>query len=247
MGLSSWALLLSTAVGASACAGGGEDGYPVRPGTGVGGGPGGGTADAGVDGRLDGGITTGRICLASSLRTPDVCAATGAAGISVTRGTFTVLTGADGTFLLPPATAVGNWSVSGAGLVTMVAPYLAGAAVQIPVFTTAAWDLLRRDNNMVLVDGQGSVMVSALRPSALYKPLVVVSTDPAGVSGVYYAGDGLQIWNRDATSALGVAVAPGLPAGTITLAGVAPDASRTLPQVPVVAGAITFVRLDFAK
>ena len=38
MGLSSWALLLSTAVGASACAGGGEDGYPVRPGTGVGGG-----------------------------------------------------------------------------------------------------------------------------------------------------------------------------------------------------------------
>lgn len=221
--------------------------YPPRGG-GVGGGSGGsgsgsGTADAGTDG----GSSVGRVCLTTDLRKPEVCAATGAAGIAVKRGTVTMTTAADGTFALPPSSERGDYLASRTDLVTAVVPYVAGAQVIIPMVATTTWNQLRQDNSMILIDGQGSLLVAAVRPNGLYKAQVVVSTEPATTSGVFYDTTNVQLWGREATGALGVALATGLPAGVANVAGIAANGSRSLPQVPIVENAITFVRLDFLQ
>lgn len=225
-----------------------NSGYPPLGG-GVGGGGSGGSGGGGgsADGGTDGGSGVGRVCLTSDLRKPEVCAATGAAGIAVKRGTVTVTTAADGTFSLPPASERGDYLASRTDLVTAVVPYVAGAQVIIPMVATATWNQLRLDNNMILIDGQGSLLVAAVRPNGLYKSQVVVSTEPATTSGVFYDTTSVQLWGREATGSLGVALVTGLPAGVANVAGIAVNGSRSLPQVPIVENALTFVRLDFLQ
>jgi hypothetical protein len=243
-------LLLACSSTLLGCTSNGDDGsYPIRPGNigGVGGGSGsgGGAIDAGP---RDGGVATvGRICLTDDLRYPDRCASTGAGGITVQRGTASVLTTPDGKFDLPPATAVGDWRVSRADLVISAVPYSAGAAVLIPVITTVNFALFLNNNGIVLADGQGSLLVASRAPNGLPKASVQISTSPVGVPGVYYDGPSAKTWSRDPTGTQAVAIAPGLLAGTYNVAGAAPDGSRSLPAVPVVANALSFVVLDFLK
>lgn len=222
--------------------------YPPRGG-GIGGGGGGGGGGSGSgSGSGDGGTGGfGRVCLTADLRKPEVCAATGAAGIAVKRGTVTSTTAADGTFSLPPASERGDWLASRTDLVTAVVPYVAGAQVIIPMVATAALNQLRQDNSMILIDGQGSLLVATVRPNGLYKAQVVVSTEPAATSGVFYDTTNAQLWGREATGPLGVALITGLPAGVANVAGIAPNGARSLPQVPIVENALTFVRLEFLQ
>lgn len=230
------------------CAANGDDGsYPTRPGNG--GGVGTGGADARTDATPgDGGVaTTGRVCLTTDLRKPDQCASVGADGMVIRRGTATATTRADGTFDLPTELVTGDWQVTKLGFVPSVLPFVAGAPVFIPVISTANFNNLLAGNSIVIVDGQGTLVVTARRPTGLPKPLVVVSTDPTSVPGVYYDGASALVWDRDATGTQGVALVPGLIAGTVNVAGIAPDGTRTAPQVPITAGAITFLQLDFLQ
>jgi hypothetical protein len=230
------------------CTSNGDDGsYPIRPGNigGVGGGNGSGANDAGP---RDGGVATiGRVCLTDDLRYPDRCASTGAGGITVQRGAASVLTAPDGKFDLPPATAIGDWRASRADLVVSAVPYSAGAAVLIPVITSANFALFLTNNGIVLSDGQGSLLVASRSPNGLPKASVQISTSPVGVPGVYYDSPSAQLWSRDPVGTQAVAIAPGLLAGTYNVAGAAPDGTRSLPAVPVVANALSYVQLDFLK
>jgi hypothetical protein len=229
----------------------GDDGsYPIYAGNGgnAGGGTSGGSADAGVDGRID--FTIGRVCLADDLRFPEACASVGASGISVQRGTSVATTRDDGKFDLPPATAIGNWIVSRADLVTSVVPYSAGAPVLLPTIATTKWTALLTSNGITLGDGQGVLHVTSRRPSGLPKTGVGVSTDPAAALGTYYGGASATLWSTavPGPGSPGVALVPGLLQGSINaVAGASPDGTRTLSLVPIQANAITFVRLDFLK
>ncbi len=234
------------AAGALSCSDSGSgDDYPVRGGTGIGGG--GGTGGVRIDaGAIDAAPTTGRVCLTSDLRRPDQCANTGAANISVTRGMTTVLTSANGTFTLPPATESGNWRATRNDLVTSVVPYVAGNDVLIPAVTIATWTAVRQNNDITLVDGQGSLLVSSYKPGGLYKSGVTVTTDPAGQLGAFYDTD-VARWSKVATGSYGAALVADLRAGAVNVGAQSPNGSRSASQVPIVEGAITYLRLDFAK
>jgi hypothetical protein len=235
------------------CAGGGDDGYPSRPGGSAGGGTGTG-ADAGPDGGgSDGGVARGRVCLIEDLRFPDRCATQGAGGISVQRGAVTATTGSDGRFDLPAATAIGSWRTSRAAgngvlaLVNSVVPYVVGAPVVIPAIALQDWTAFLAANNLVLGAGQGSLHVTSRRPNGLPKAGVSVSVLPASVLGVYYDSTGLLLWNSQTPGPQGAALLPGVVESAPDVEGIAADGTRRLQQVPVVENAITFIVLDFLK
>jgi hypothetical protein len=239
--------------GVAGCAGNGDDGdYPMRPGNGGtigGGGGGGGSGDAGPDSGTDGPLAIGRVCLISDLRFPTSCAAAGAGGLTVKRGTTSATTAVDGKFTLPPAATVGDrWLVTGSGLtfVPSVVPFVVGAEVRLPLVTRATFDAFRQANGITPLDGVGAVHVSSFRPNGAPKPGVTVLASPQGTSQTIYASTSPTVWSQTPGTS-GVALVPNLSAdGPVTIVGSA-DVTTNLGGLPVVANSITFVSLDFLQ
>lgn len=235
----------------SGCAGSSDgDDYPMRPGNGGGiGGGGGGGGDAGVDGPAgDGAQATGRVCLISDLRFRAPCASSlGGATIQVQRGTATITPSANGTFTLPPSSTVGDrWVVTGPNMVTSVVPFVPNEAVQLPLVTQATWDRLRQDSDILPSLGTGALHVFSLKATGGTKPMVRVSTDPAGPSLSVYAGTSPTIWGND-PGTFAASIVPNLTADQpVDVIGDS-DVRSSLMQQPVAADAITYLSLEFSQ
>jgi hypothetical protein len=227
----------------AACQAADHGGYPVTPGGGGGGGGGGGP-DAAVDAAAtgDGGATiAGRVCLIADLRALGGCAAAGADGLTVTLGTSTATTAADGGFTIATPAGTGlAWHVTGGAITPTVMPL--GAVLQVPVITAAQYGQLLLDNGVVLTADQGT-LVAAVTQTGAVATGATVKPSPAG-TWTFYDGASATTWDQHTTGPAGVAWLPGTAAGTVSVTVVpATGASHSFVGLPIEAGAITFAAL----
>jgi hypothetical protein len=193
-----------------------HDDLPVTPGGGGGHGgtSGGGVLDAAPDSTTDG-STAGRVCLAADPRALDSCAGTGAGGLTVTLGSGSATTAADGTFaLLAPTTSDLVWTVSGSAIMTSMMPF--GPSATIPALSTNTYENLTTGNGVEPIAGEGDVFVQITQGgSALAGAKVSVSPPPAYAP--YYDGNSSTTWNQNFTGSYGVAWVPGITSGVATV------------------------------
>lgn len=219
-----------------ACAACGEDVdmFPVYPG----GGGGGGTTfvDAGVDASVgDGGVMSGRVCLINDARTPTACAASGAENLTVTLGTQTAMTMADGTFSIARPTGTNlTWRVSGTGVIASALPTSSGST--IPALTLNVYESMIAASSAPSGDNTGALIVK-LTQNGVAVTGVTATTNPASLGSVYYDGAAIDQWDFDATGSFGVVWVPGLDPGTVSMQ----VDSATLTGIPVFANTITYV------
>src|SRR5436190_16339833 len=148
-------LLVLLAMSACKTSSDGDD-FPVSPG-----GP--GAMGTMVDGPLpadaavpDSGLLVGRVCLIRDLRGL-ACAATGVAGVTVTLGTRSAITGDSGTFTMTaPSGSNVVWRTSAAELVSSVMPF--GTSTTIPAIAVQDYLDLRLANSVVQQVGQGAIV-----------------------------------------------------------------------------------------
>jgi hypothetical protein len=215
--------------------------FPRVPG---GGGGGGGTGGGGGGGGnlTDAAEFTGRVCLVDDLRLPDdvnQCRNTGASGFTVTLGTETATTLADGTFTMTESTGEGLvWHVSGATIVTSVMSK--GPSNVIPAITSADYQTLLDANLIAVQAGQGSIVARIIDNAST--PLVdaQAATTPAAAVATRYDGASDTIWNLGATGPLGMAWLVGVPAGLPVLAVTPLNQNAQTTNIAVESGAITF-------
>src|SRR5688500_17136393 len=129
----------------------------------------GGTAriDAAIDGGDASTTITGRVCLlVMDLRTLTACSATGADNLTVTLGTSTAITAADGTFtVMRPADTTGlTWSVTGADIVSSAVAF--GSTTTLPAFGKIAYQQMVADNQAVTSPSDGAMVVRITRAGA---------------------------------------------------------------------------------
>jgi hypothetical protein len=233
-------LLLVLVVGAGCKAS--TDKLPIGGGGGgggTGGGGGGGTVDSPPSG--DAGVL-GRVCLAADPRDLVGCAATGAGGFTVTLGTSTATTAADGTFSF--ATPQGSglvWHVTGTNIVTSVMPL--ATVAEIPALTITTYQDLLGNTGVVLSAGQGSVLARVVHAGAPVADAVATSS-PAAQYQTTYDGATAQAWGTTATEAHGTAFLAGITAGAVTVTVTPSGASPIAVSAGVEDGALTFLAFD---
>jgi len=219
------------------------DNLPIGGG-GVGGGAGGGGGGWMIDSPAvsDAGVM-GRVCLVSDPRNLVGCAATGADGLTVTLGTSTAMTAADGSFSFPtqPEGSGLVWHVTGTNLVTSVMPL--ATVAQIPALTITTYGNLLADNGEVLAQGQGSVLARVVHAGA---PLTdaVATTSPLAQYQTVYDGATAQTWGTTATGAYGTAFIAAIAAGATTVKVKPSGASPISITASVEDGALTFLTFD---
>lgn len=232
-----------------------RSGLPVRPpGSG---GPGSGQ---GGDARLldapsgDGGVAlNGLICVVTDLRSPDVCPAVPARGgvsVTVTGTSDGTTSDAEGRFTLPVSGAVAVLDVAGdsATLERSTIPVgVNGALVHAPVIGVGDWADVLASLDQAVPDGGGAIVVYVSDGGAAATGVSFATVAGSSIAP-YYDGGGPLTWVQGGgTGAAGVALFVDVPAGTVTLDGVAPDLRVVSPAtVPVVADAVTFVRTSLA-
>ncbi|MCX5744318.1 MAG: hypothetical protein NT062_17650 [Proteobacteria bacterium] len=222
------------------CAANNDDPYHVVP---TGGGPSGnGTPDAPVADAPVGGDQR-RVCVMSDPRDATSCAIGGADGLTVTLGTATATTTADGSFTMTLPTGSNLvWRVTGPAIVPSVMPY--SAALTIPAISQARFLDFTLDNGVTFDPGEGAAFVRILRAGA---PVVgaTVAIDPASASAVFYDGSSARTWDQDVTGAYGVAWIPdAIPTTSAIAVTLALAATTTISSVPIEEQAITFVTVE---
>jgi hypothetical protein len=231
-----WLLLLV------ACKEPSNDDFPVQPG-----GPGGSgdRLDASTLDAFDpdaGMQINGRVCLVTDLRAPLACAATGAAGITVTLGTRTATTAADGSFKIAAPSGTGLvWRTSASDLVTMLTPF--GVSTTIPSITLDAWSDILNSNGVMLVTGEGSIIARVVKGTTLQMGARAAST-PAARFATLYDGPTALAWRDVSTGPAGTAWIPGAPVGANTLQITPAAGTGAMQSVPVEDQAITYVTVD---
>lgn len=224
----------------AACGGDDVELYPVNPG---GGAPSGGLfgGDASV-GDGDGGVEiTGRVCLVVDARTPTSgCADTGADGLTVTLGTRTAMTTANGSFTIRVLTGTSNvWQVTGTNIISSA--MTVGASTVIPALSAEVYGDMATANNSVFV-GNGSIIAKLTNNNA---PVVgaTVTTVPGSAGTVHYDGTDVITWDPNTTGPLGVAWVPGITptlTASMTVTDAAPN-TTTVDNIPVFADTITWL------
>jgi len=205
--------------------------------------PGGGTVPSGVsqpdartgDGDAAGGEIAGRVCVVlSDMRRPlSGCAGSGAGGLSVTLGTATATTMADGSFtIVRPAGTGLVWRVSGTGIEP--AAMQVGATATIPAIDSLAYGEMLAATSATIVGGDGALIAQVLPATA-----GVTATSAAAESAIYYDGASATEWTQDATGDFGVVWIPSM------LPGVRDVTIHTtaFTGIPIYANTITFAQL----
>lgn len=219
-----------------------NDGFPVQPG-----GPGGSgeQLDASTLDAFDpdaGMQVSGRVCLVTDLRAPLTCAATGAAGITVTLGTRMATTAADGSFKIAAPSGTGLvWRTSASDLVTMLMPF--GVSTTIPAITLDAWSDILASNGVMLVPGEGSIVARVVKGTSLQMGARAAST-PAARFATLYDGPSALAWRDVSTGPAGTAWIPGAGVGANTLQITPASGSDAMQSVLVEDQAITYVTID---
>lgn len=214
---------------------------------------GGGSNDGGSMG--DGGVMslTGQVCIVSDLRQPDACpAVANRAGVTVrVRGTgASAVSGADGRFAIAASGAVVLELAEGAVLLeSAVVPAAAATPlVNAPVISSQDWQAVLDAIGQVQPDDAGAIVLYVEDAGGA----AVSGATMDGVAGstvVPHYDDGAALAWRTAggTGTQGVALFLDVAPGTVTLNGLAPGPLPvTLAGVPVIADAITFVRVRLA-
>ena len=210
------------------------------------GGGGGGTTgsrpDAPTSDGADASTTiSGHVCLLlTNQQTLTSCATTGAGNLTVTLGTATATTADDGAFtLMRPASTTGlNYIVTGTDLKTSVVPF-SSTVTSLPAINSAAYDLMAMQNNAAN-SGSGVIMVQVKRGGAIVSG-AIVDTQTTPDSPVLYDSGDPQAWNTDATHTYGVAWVPGVSGMSVTLTVTSNATPNMFTNIPLVAGAITYV------
>ncbi len=187
----------------------------------------------------DGSGLLGRVCLLGDMRALEVCAASGAGGLTVTLGAQTAVTAADGTFTMPvPSGTMLTWRVTGAAIVPVRMVF--SAVPQIPAVTHALYDQLLLENGVLINAGQGSVVARVVHQGMG----VAGATGTIATSNEsFYDGNSSTLWNQNSTGPQGVIWIPAAAAGAANLRL---DVGGTITTVPVVVddGGITFTTID---
>lgn len=232
------------------------EGFPINPGGGGGGSGGVTRTDAAVDAGDAITMITGRVCvLAANLRTLSStgCASTGADNLTVTLGTASAVTAADGTFtLMPPADTAGlHWTVTDAAsgadvvqsLVKLGTTFGSGSATLLPAFDTAAYLQMVAANNASSDDA--GIVVRVTKAGAVVAG-ATVTTVPAAASEVYYDADTDGTWDIGAggTGVNGVAWIPSIAGTSAQLTVTSGTTQATVTGVQLAQGAITFVAAE---
>jgi len=240
-----------------ACGGGGDDGYPIKPGGGDGtgtDGSGDGVTDAGPDGPATQ-MVTGSVCVLVDSTSFDGCRATGLAGIEVQIGGSTAITNDAGGFsIMKPSASATFWTLTtptgGAGIkiVSSIVPYTAD--LQLRTMELSRFDSIAAASMITQSAGAATVFVQ------------VVDGDANGVAGALLAApaastiEPVRYGSADDTWSV---TGPTLEAGTAWLTNVNPTtgkvditatlgASELQPQaVKVVASYVTFALLPTAS
>ncbi len=231
------ALLLVSA----ACGGDDIELYPVNPGgggpssgTGFGSGSNGGDGDGGVD-------ITGRVCVITDARTPTTgCADTGFAGLTVTLGTSTAMTMANGDFTIRVVTGANNvWRVTGTGIVPSAMTFT--STNTIPALATQTFSDMTATNNAAFA-GTGSIIAQLRSNNAPLTGASATTAPAAARSALYDSADAIT-WDQTATGGLGVVWVPGIAPTNTAMMTVTDSAqtSSTLMNIPVFADTITWL------
>ncbi len=234
--------LVSLLVVLAACQGGGEDNRPVLPGGDDGESvhPGGGDARIDDAPHGDGAAIMGRVCLLGDLRNLASCASVGADGLTVTLGTQTAMTAADGSFTIPaPSGSTLVWRVNGPGVVPSRMAF--SAVPRIPVLPKTVYDNLTLSNGVILNAGQGTVVARVISQGAAVTG--ATGTIVNASYAAFYDGNSATVWNQNSTGVQGMIWVPGVAAGTASLSV---DVAGTISTVPTAVddGGITFVIVD---
>lgn len=228
-------LLLLAAI-LSACKDDTGSDFPIVPGSGGQGSA--GVVDAAVVSDASGTELSGRVCLLADPRQPSSCAGSGADGISVTLGSMTVLTGADGSFTMARPTGTGLvWFVSGTGIEPSAMRQSNGTT--IPVLSSLLYGDMVAGMSAIVGADRGAIIARLHRGGS---PLTgaVVTPSPVPDSETYYDGAGVDAWDFDATGPFGVVWISAITPGTASLAVTAGQVEGTIGGIPVFAGTITF-------
>jgi hypothetical protein len=212
-------------------------GFPIMPG---GGGQGSvGVVDAGVESG-DGmpSQLSGRVCLLNDARQPGSCAGSGADGFTVTLGSQTATTAADGSFTMTRPTGTGLiWNVTGTGIEPSAMRLSSGTT--IPAIQSLLYgDMIASMTAVVSVD-TGAIIARLRKTNAAITDAVVIAS-PAPDSETYYDGLDVTSWELDATGGFGVVWISAIAPGTASLTVDNGSAQNTVGGIPVFAGAITF-------
>lgn len=229
-------LVLSLLALGAAC---GEDGsdYPIIPG---GGGPPSGTGfpDAGAEGDASS-VINGRVCVIAdprSLTSP--CATSGAEDLTVTLGSQTANTAANGAFVItrPPGSGL-VWRVSGAGIEPSALPL--ASSITIPALASTVYTDMLAATNAIVIGGNGVIIAQVGRMGTPTAGITALAT-PQPDSEVYYDGASVTEWEVDATGASGIIWIPSLPTGSASLALDSGTAQATITNIQVFADTISF-------
>ena len=225
-----------------ACKSSDNDGFPVDPG---GGGPPGDRLDGSTLDAFDPDGNTqlaGRVCLVTDLRALTACATTGADGLTVTLGTRTAMTMADGKFtMMTPAGSNLVWRVSGAGIVPSVMPF--GPSNSIPAIGVEDFNELQNANSVVLTPGDGTIIARVVR-NGTPQTGAVASVEPLAQFATKYDGPAQLAWTELATSTAGTVWIPGAPAGIAKVTVSPASGDDVIEDVRVEDQSITYVTID---
>ena len=231
-------------VGLSACKQGMGDDFPVEPPGGTGGPVGQLDAATGGDGGGgDGGNTiAGRVCLITDLRFLDNCAASGAGNITVTLGTKTAMTTANGNFTI--ATPSGTnlvWRATGANVVKSVMAY--GPSLLVPTIDVQVYTDLMNANSIVLQASQGSIVARIVK-NGLPVANATASASPGAQFPTKYDGPTPSAWTELKTSTAGTAWIAGAQTGTVVVTAVPMTGANASESLRVEDQAITYATID---
>lgn len=247
-------LVVLTALALGGCAE--EDYGPYRP---PGGGGGGGSSTGGDARQTDapggdgGGNLTGQVCVVTDLRVPEACPTTATqVGVPVAvRGTAAATTSdGDGRFALAVTDEAVELDLAepSTTLVRAIVPVaVTGALVRAPVITRAAWTQVEDALGVAIPDGGGAIALYVQDGDVAAADVAFAAVAGSSLPPFYDDGGALAWRTAGGTGVAGVALFVDVPAGTVTLDGVAPDQRvARLADVPVVSDAVTFVRVRLA-
>ena len=189
-------------------------------------------------------VISGRVCLVRDLRAPTAgCAGSGADNITVTLGSRTAVTSADGSFsIMKPAGSNLVWRASRPGIiVTSVVPF--GPDTTIPAIGVQDYLDLQGANSVVIVAGQGSI-VTRIERNNTAQPGVTAAVSPTAAFATKYDGTTALAWTELATSTRGTVWLPGTELGTNTVTATPATGAPTTLNVLVEDQSITYVTID---
>ena len=236
----------------ASCMSSADDNTPIQPG-GVGGigGVSGGTTGGGAGSSSDGGGgVTSRVCVVTDLRTPTSnCDTQNLAGMTVTIGSQSAFTAADGTFALtipnePNLVAAVTGGPSGATVSSLVPMSATSAPVVLPAVRPATLSTLADNNAVTLDPAAGQLFLNAVNANGTGIAEIEAAASQSTAQLLFEGTD--VIWNGQSTGIHGAVWLTNAIAGDVSMTLSKTGSNPlTVSGLPIQPGAVTFVATQF--